>query len=109
MNDPERGRPWSKYSKESSSYQIKNGLKNAKSSEAKPAKLDKKEAKRLNKEKKLELLVGDLNQDDQFKEFLAANKAISSKENIWKNDFNLNLDQKENSPEQTSTLNVIFF
>ena len=43
------------------------------------------------KEKKLEQLVGDLKDDKEFIEFLEANKAIKSKENIWKNDISLNI------------------
>lgn len=47
------------------------------------------------KAKKLERLIGDLKDDQEFKEFLEANKAISSKENIWKNDVSLGVEAEE--------------
>jgi RNA recognition motif-containing protein len=50
--------------------------------------------KKSKKEKKLEMLLGDLKDDEGFKEFLAANKAIKSKDSIWKNDTNLNTIDK---------------
>ena len=81
LNDPDKGRAWSKYSKESS----KGGAKPAKEEKAKV-----KESKKEKKDKKLEALLGPLKDDEQFKEFLEANKAIKGKENIWKNDISLN-------------------
>ena len=56
-------------------------------------KIKKKESKEEKKEKKLEQLVGDLKDDKEFIEFLESNKAIKSKENIWKNDISLNITQ----------------
>ena len=59
---------------------------------------EKKKQKVKNKEKKLELLLGPLNDDPEFKEFLAANNAIKSKDNIWKNDINLELTVNSENP-----------
>lgn len=57
------------------------------------------------KEKKLEKLIGDLKDDQEFKEFLAANKAISStKDSIWKNDFGVG-DASSSLIEPTSNSN----
>jgi multiple RNA-binding domain-containing protein 1 len=69
------------------------------------------EKKVSNKEKKLELMLGPLKDDAEFKEFLAANNAIkSSKDNIWKNDISLgNLDEenlnKKETPKEKSAKN----
>jgi RNA recognition motif-containing protein len=87
LNDPDKGRPWSKYSKKTD---VNNNP--AKKINAKNPKQEEKEDKKSKKEKRLEKLLGDLNEDEQFKEFLAANKAIKSKENIWKNDIDLGLN-----------------
>ena len=55
----------------------------------------KKVTKEEKKSKKLEKLIGDLKDDEEFKEFLAANKAIKSTDAIWKNDVNLDIDQDQ--------------
>ena len=59
-------------------------------------KSDKKEkiSKEEKKDKKLDALLGPLKDDAQFKEFLAANKAIKGNENIWKNDIHLNVNEE---------------
>ena len=91
MNDPDRGRPWSKYSKENTKNDKNNKSAKTDSKPGKPAKITKEEKK----EKKLETLLGPLKDDAQFKEFLAANKAIKGHENIWKNDIHLNVAENE--------------
>ena len=90
LNDESKSRPWSKYSKESSSYKKANGIKE-------DPKAKKKEAA-APKEKKpsvIEKLLGDLKDDEQFKEFVAASKAISAKDGIWKNDIALDAASTE--------------
>jgi len=98
LNDASKARAWSKYSKESSAYQKKNpddekvkAVKAAKAAASAKTKLDAKERKRALKEKKLEELIGPLKDDEGFKEFLAANKAIKSRDSIWMNDINLDI------------------
>jgi hypothetical protein len=88
LNDPDRGRPWSKYSKENLKTNASTSLKSSnKKDETKKEKLNKKEKKA----QKLDKLLGPLKDDAQFKEFLAANQAIKGNENIWKNDIHLNV------------------
>ncbi|CAF0804860.1 unnamed protein product [Brachionus calyciflorus] len=118
LNDAKKSRPWSKYSKEN-----QKETKNDKKTVGKAAN-SKKQTKEDKKEKKLEQLLGSLSKDEEFKEFLEANKAIKSKDNIWKNDFNIgsstekreNLksddeiseaetEKKEKSPQQNGTPN----
>lgn len=102
MNNENKTRPWSKYSKENIEIQKKNkekaaGMTQKDSLETKIKKNKKQEEKN---EKKLEKLVGSLKDDSEFLEFLKANKAIKSKENIWKNDIVLDLQHEEKNGEQ---------
>jgi multiple RNA-binding domain-containing protein 1 len=98
LNDSDRQRPWSKYSKESSAF-IKHNPE-AKAVLKATNKAKKKESIEERKEKKLERLVGQLKDDKEFIEFLAANKAIKTKENIWKNDIiNPQLDTENKSSD----------
>ena len=110
LNDPDRGRPWSKYSKENLKNKqpatISTGKKEGKTKKEKLSKEEKKA-------KKLDALLGPLKDDAQFKEFLAANQAIKGNENIWKNDIHLNVDDQTSLPsasvdksENTKTLDT---
>ena len=101
MNDSDRQRPWSKYSKESSAFIKQNP--EAKAVLKANNKAKKKESMEEKKEKKLERLVGTLKDDKEFIEFLAANKAIKTKENIWKNDI-VNPQQLETVEAEPSTV-----
>lgn len=90
LNNEDKQRPWSKYSKESSAYIKLNPA--AKAPEIKNAKTRKKELNELRKkqkEEKLDSLIGPLKDDEEFKEFLEANNAIKS-QNLWHNDIHLN-------------------
>lgn len=93
MNDTERTKTWSKYSKE---IQAK---KNAAKAASEKSSLEKKKPEKLSKAEKkgqkLARLLGDLKDDEGFKEFLEANKVITSRENIWKNDFSLGAEHSE--------------
>lgn len=94
MNDTNRPKAWSKYSKEAAEL-AKKAQKKAAAKLAAEKKASEKLSKAEKKEKKLERLIGDLKDDVEFKEFLAANKAISSKDNIWKNDFGVAGDDSD--------------
>jgi RNA recognition motif-containing protein len=95
LNDINRPKAWSKYSKEAAKKIEKTKLNEKKVTE-KSNETDKKS-------KKLAKLIGDLKDDEEFKEFLEANKAISSKENIWKNDVSLGLTHGERLNENETT------
>ena len=71
--------------------------------DAKTKKKELEELKKKQKEEKLESLIGPLKDDAEFKEFLEANKAIKSKENIWKNDINLNISNNFDKEEENAT------
>ena len=73
--------------------------------DAKTKKKELDELKKKQKEDKLESLIGPLKDDEEFKEFLEANKAIKSKENIWKNDINLNISNNFDKVDETAELN----
>jgi multiple RNA-binding domain-containing protein 1 len=81
-------RPWSKYSKESSTYQKKH----PEEMKEKKKKIKAEKESKINeiKSKKIDELLGDLKDDEGFKEFLAENKAIKSTDNIWRNDIDMN-------------------
>lgn len=49
------------------------------------------------------MLLGPLHDDEQFKEFLEANKAIKSKDNIWKNDISLGVTPDANKKDEKET------
>lgn len=72
--------------------------------EAKP-KVEQEKSKKL---KKIEELLGPLKDDKDFKEFVTANKAIKSVENIWKNDIDFadaettTKDEEKKAPEETN-------
>lgn len=92
MNDTERTKTWSKYSKE---IQTKKNAAKAASEKSLEKKKPEKLSKAEKKEQKLARLLGDLKDDEGFKEFLEANKVITSRENIWKNDFSLGAEHNE--------------
>jgi RNA recognition motif-containing protein len=100
LNDPDRGRPWSKYAKEN----VKNSSVKAAAKSMNKNKKETPQAKPLSKEekkaKKLDALLGPLKDDAQFKEFLAANKAIKGNENIWKNDIHLSVNDETATEKQ---------
>ena len=101
MNDADKQRAWSKYSKDSSAYQKINPT--VEPPVVKNAKQRKKEANELRKkqkEEKLDSLIGPLKDDSEFKEFLSANKAIKSNDNLWHNDIHLD---NENKVDEDST------
>ncbi|RNA26777.1 putative RNA-binding 19 [Brachionus plicatilis] len=84
LNEASKSRPWSKYSKDNKKPELK------------------KEAtkKKPKKEDKMEKLLGPLGKDEEFIEFLEANKAIKSKESIWKNDINLDSKERQQVPPE---------
>lgn len=97
LNDTDKQRAWSKYSKDSSAY-LKINPEAKKAVEVKNAKTRKKELNELRKkqkDEKLESLIGPLKDDAEFKEFVAANKAIKSGDNLWHNDIHLDLNNNE--------------
>lgn len=101
LNDADKQRAWSKYSKDSSAYQKINPT--VEPPVVKNAKQRKKEANELRKkqkEEKLDSLIGPLKDDSEFKEFLSANKAIKSNDNLWHNDIHLD---NENKVDEDST------
>lgn len=98
LNDQNRPKTWSKHSKEAEEKLKAKTAAVAAAKKNNKEKEEKKETKEEKKAKKLERLIGDLKDDEGFKEFLAANKVISSKENIWKNDISLGGDTEEVEP-----------
>jgi len=101
LNDAAKQRPWSKYSKDSSAF-IRKNPEVKKEVEVKNAKTRKKELNELRKkqkEERLDTLIGDLKDDAEFKEFVNANKAIKSSENLWHNDIHLGSEQHTNNEE----------
>lgn len=85
LNDSNRPKAWSKYT----AKEVKPKAKDTKVENEKKQKVSAKE-------KKLDMLLGPLKDDADFKEFLAANKAIkSSRDSIWKNDFNMDAIETE--------------
>jgi len=78
--------------KKSTSVNATNKNKKETTIGAKPLSKEEKKAK------KLDTLLGPLKDDAQFKEFLAANKAIKGNENIWKNDIHLNVNDETEKP-----------
>ncbi len=105
LNEESKERPWSKYSKESSAFQRNNPQSKLATNETTTAKAKKqqlKELKQKQKEQKLESLLGDLKDDQEFKEFLLANKAIKSNENIWKNDIHLGISHDNDNQNENA-------
>lgn len=102
LNDPTKPRPWSKYSEGSSAYQKK--IKKQQKDSNSTSKIEK-----IKKSKKIDELLGSLKDDDQFKEFVNATKAIKSKDNIWKNDveFEVSDDKKTAKNDQKVPENMI--
>lgn len=86
LNEANKTRPWSKHSKDNKKTVAK----------METPKIDNKKNK---KEDKMEKLLGPLGKDQEFIEFLEANKAIKSKESIWKNDINLDIKENKSSTE----------
>lgn len=107
LNDANRPKAWSKYSKEALEAAKAKLKKAAAEKKLEEKKASDKLSQAEKKAKKLERLVGDLKDDVEFQEFLAANKAISSKDSIWKNDFgvaDLDLNTDEPSPSDNKAL-----
>jgi multiple RNA-binding domain-containing protein 1 len=94
LNDPSKTKTWSKHS-------VTN-KKVMKASEKGLVEVEKEtKTTKSSKEKKLELMLGELKDDEEFKEFLAANNAIkSSKDNVWKNDISLGHKAEEEEAEK---------
>ena len=91
LNEANKSRPWSKYSK--------NNIKTEKTNQ-----VTKPVNKKNKKEDKMQKLLGPLGKDEEFIEFLQANKAINAKDSIWKNDINLDLKEPENLPKDTEPI-----
>jgi multiple RNA-binding domain-containing protein 1 len=91
LKDASKPRPWSKYAVGSSSYKKLHEKKD----DAKEQ--QKQTTKKL---KKIEELLGPLKDDEQFREFVAANKTISSKENIWKNDIDFGSGKNKDNVDE---------
>lgn len=91
LNSADKQRAWSKYSKDSSAFQKINPEVKAEAvtKNAKQRKKELNELRKKQKEEKLDSLIGDLKDDAEFKEFLEANKAIKSNDNLWHNDIHL--------------------
>jgi multiple RNA-binding domain-containing protein 1 len=90
LNSADKQRAWSKYSKDSSAFQKTHPeVKVPVVKNAKERKKELNELRKKLKEEKLESLIGDLKDDAEFKEFLQANKAIKSNDNLWHNDIHL--------------------
>jgi multiple RNA-binding domain-containing protein 1 len=88
LNDPTGSKTWSKHSVKTT--------KVMKASDKGLVEVEKEGKKASSKDKKLDMMLGDLKDDSEFKEFLAANNAIKlSKENVWKNDISLGLKVEE--------------
>ena len=75
MNDESRPKAWSKYSKELATP--KNGTKKVKEEPKKKTTI-------------VDSLLGDLKDDEGFKEFVAASKAINDKRGVLNNDIDFN-------------------
>lgn len=97
LNDANRPKAWSKYTPKE--------VKSSSKSKDQKKDDDSKSGKNVSsaKEKKLDMLLGSLKDDADFKEFLAANKAIkSTKDSIWKNDFKMGPIETESEEKNSN-------
>ena len=98
LGDETAPRPWSKYSEKSSAYQ-KKAQKAEERKRALEGRTDAEKLKKVVKKKKTaSALLGELENDSNFQEFLEVHKS-GSKKNIWSNDEQLEvkLANKEKS------------
>jgi len=89
LNDPGKPRAWSKYSSGSTANRklVEKTEKKATNDSATSNEDAAKKIKENKKIKKIEELLGPLKDDEEFKEFVHATKAIKAKDSIWKNDI----------------------
>ncbi|XP_071504479.1 probable RNA-binding protein 19 [Diadema antillarum] len=102
LGDPNLARPWSKYSEKSSAFQKKQKQKE----ENNPSKKHAEESEAAEKSKKKEKkkgtgILGELEEDPQFKEFLEAHNVKEGK-GIWDNDAGL--ARNDEAKEKTGNL-----
>lgn len=107
FGDDNKPRSWSKYSKDSSSYQQTQLSKDA----MLPGPEEKqKEKKKKDKREKMKAIIGDLSEDPGFLEFLEAQKISGSgNKQVWSNDAIEELKKTYNSQSNKSKNSDVVF